>query len=89
MGVEKVCVFSGVLVLIHTWGWRATVTFEEIEDGTRLTHTIRHRSRQARDGHLQAGMENCASGQEREEVPTGIHILTLRSLDLFDRREPG
>jgi uncharacterized protein YndB with AHSA1/START domain len=37
--------------------WLATVTFEESEGGTRLTHTIRHRSRQARDGHLQAGME--------------------------------
>jgi uncharacterized protein YndB with AHSA1/START domain len=37
--------------------WLATVIFEEIEGGTRLTHTIRHRSRQARDGHLQAGME--------------------------------
>lgn len=37
--------------------WLATVTFEEVEGGTQLTHTIRHRSRQARDGHLQAGME--------------------------------
>ncbi|HMH13747.1 MAG TPA: SRPBCC family protein [Edaphobacter sp.] len=37
--------------------WLTTVTFEEIEGGTRLTHTIRHRSRQARDGHLQSGME--------------------------------
>lgn len=37
--------------------WLATVTFEEAADGTRLTHTIRHASRQARDGHLHAGME--------------------------------
>jgi uncharacterized protein YndB with AHSA1/START domain len=37
--------------------WLTTVTFEETEGGTRLTHTIRHRSRQVRDGHLQAGME--------------------------------
>ena len=37
--------------------WLATVTFEEIEGGTRLTHTIRHRTPQARDGHLQSGME--------------------------------
>lgn len=37
--------------------WLATVTFEEAADGTRLTHTIRHASRRARDGHLQAGME--------------------------------
>ena len=40
--------------------WLATVVFEEIEDRTRLTHTILHRSRQARDGHLQAGMETGA-----------------------------
>jgi uncharacterized protein YndB with AHSA1/START domain len=37
--------------------WLTTVTFEEIGGGTQLTHTIRHRSRQVRDGHLQAGME--------------------------------
>ncbi|MHB1675572.1 MAG: SRPBCC domain-containing protein [Acidobacteriaceae bacterium] len=40
--------------------WLATVTFEEVAGGTRLTHTIRHRSREARDGHLQAGMETGA-----------------------------
>lgn len=33
------------------------MTFEEVEGGTRLTHTIRHSSREARDGHLQVGME--------------------------------
>ena len=37
--------------------WLTTVTFEEVEGGTRLTHTMRHSSREARDGHLQAGME--------------------------------
>ena len=37
--------------------WLTTVTFEDVEGGTRLTHTILHRSREARDGHLQAGME--------------------------------
>jgi uncharacterized protein YndB with AHSA1/START domain len=37
--------------------WLTTVIFEEVEGGTRLTHTIRHSSREARDGHLQAGME--------------------------------
>jgi uncharacterized protein YndB with AHSA1/START domain len=37
--------------------WLTTVTFEQIEGGTQLTHTIQHRSRQARDGHLQSGME--------------------------------
>ena len=37
--------------------WLTTVTFKEYEGKTRLTHTIRHASREARDGHLQAGME--------------------------------
>jgi uncharacterized protein YndB with AHSA1/START domain len=37
--------------------WLTTVTFEDVEGGTRLTHTILHRTREARDGHLQAGME--------------------------------
>jgi uncharacterized protein YndB with AHSA1/START domain len=37
--------------------WLTTVTFEEFEGGTRLTQTILHGSREARDGHLQAGME--------------------------------
>jgi uncharacterized protein YndB with AHSA1/START domain len=40
--------------------WLTSVSFEEIEGGTRLTHAIRHRSRQARDGHLEAGMETGA-----------------------------
>ena len=40
--------------------WLTTVAFEETVDGTRLIHTIRHRSRQARDGHLQSGMESGA-----------------------------
>ena len=30
---------------------------EGIEGGARLTHTICHPSRQARDGHLESGME--------------------------------
>ena len=37
--------------------WLTTVTFEEFEGGTKLTHSIVHRSRETRDGHLQAGME--------------------------------
>jgi len=40
--------------------WITTVAFEETERGTQLTHTIRHSSRQVRDGHLQAGMETGA-----------------------------
>jgi uncharacterized protein YndB with AHSA1/START domain len=37
--------------------WVTTVTFEEAESETRLTHNIRHQSREARDSHLKAGME--------------------------------
>ncbi len=37
--------------------WLTTITFEAVQGGTVLTHTIRHNSREARDGHLQSGME--------------------------------
>jgi uncharacterized protein YndB with AHSA1/START domain len=37
--------------------WLTTVTFEEVEAATLLTHTIEHKSREVRDGHLQAGMQ--------------------------------
>jgi uncharacterized protein YndB with AHSA1/START domain len=45
--------------------WLTTVTFEETEGGTQLTHNIRHSSRQVRDGHLKAGMETGAVHQLR------------------------
>jgi uncharacterized protein YndB with AHSA1/START domain len=37
--------------------WLTTVTFEEDPEGTLVTHTIQHKSREVRDAHLQAGME--------------------------------
>jgi uncharacterized protein YndB with AHSA1/START domain len=37
--------------------WLTTVTFEENPEGTLVTHTIQHKSREVRDAHLQAGME--------------------------------
>jgi uncharacterized protein YndB with AHSA1/START domain len=37
--------------------WLTTVTFDELEAETVLTHTIQHKSREVRDGHLQAGMQ--------------------------------
>jgi uncharacterized protein YndB with AHSA1/START domain len=37
--------------------WLTTITFEEIDGKTKLTHSILHRSLEVRDGHLQAGME--------------------------------
>jgi uncharacterized protein YndB with AHSA1/START domain len=40
--------------------WLTTITFEEADGGTLLTHTLLHASREVRDGHLQAGMEQGA-----------------------------
>jgi len=40
--------------------WITTITFEDVEGGTQLTHAILHGSREVRDGHLQAGMEEGA-----------------------------
>ena len=37
--------------------WLTTVLFEEVDGLTKLTHSILHRTREVRDGHLQAGME--------------------------------
>lgn len=37
--------------------WLTTVTFDETRGTTLVTHIIRHKSRSARDGHLQAGMQ--------------------------------
>jgi uncharacterized protein YndB with AHSA1/START domain len=37
--------------------WVTTITFEKTGSGTRLTHTILHHSKEARDRHLQSGME--------------------------------
>ncbi len=37
--------------------WLTTVTFDEAHAATLVTYTIQHKSRKARDGHLQAGMQ--------------------------------
>jgi uncharacterized protein YndB with AHSA1/START domain len=37
--------------------WLTTVRFDETETGTQVTHTIQHKSREVRDAHLQAGMQ--------------------------------
>ena len=37
--------------------WLTTVTFDEVQAETLVTHTIQHKSREVRDGHLQAGMQ--------------------------------
>jgi uncharacterized protein YndB with AHSA1/START domain len=37
--------------------WLSTVTFDETQGATLVTLLIQHKSRSARDGHLQAGMQ--------------------------------
>lgn len=37
--------------------WLTTITFEELNGKTKLTNSLLHASREARDGHLQVGME--------------------------------
>jgi uncharacterized protein YndB with AHSA1/START domain len=37
--------------------WLTTVTFKDLGASVQVSHTILHRSREARDGHLQSGME--------------------------------
>lgn len=56
--------------------WLTIVTFEAVERGTVLTHTIRHSSREARDGHLQAGME---AGSIRALNRLDEHTLLMTS----------
>jgi uncharacterized protein YndB with AHSA1/START domain len=56
--------------------WLTIVTFEAIDGGTRLTHIVRHKTQEARDGHLQAGME---AGE----------IQALQHLDEHTSREAG
>lgn len=64
-GVYREIVPNGLLVYKERYEnprignpeWLTTITFEEAEGGTRLTHALLHASREVRDGHLQAGME--------------------------------
>jgi uncharacterized protein YndB with AHSA1/START domain len=37
--------------------WLTTVTFDETQAATCVTYTIQHKSREVRDSHLQAGMQ--------------------------------
>jgi uncharacterized protein YndB with AHSA1/START domain len=56
--------------------WLTTVEFESTETGTLVTHTILHKSREARDGHLQAGMQ------------AGM-VQTLQRLDEYSANLPS
>jgi uncharacterized protein YndB with AHSA1/START domain len=37
--------------------WKTTITFEDRDGMTLLTHSLLHRSKEVRDAHLQVGME--------------------------------
>ena len=37
--------------------WLTTITFEPFHNGTKLTHTILHKTTEMRDNHLKSGME--------------------------------
>jgi len=56
--------------------WVTTVSFEENGSGTRLTHNIRHQSRERRDGHLQSGME---AGESQSLRRLDARIASVRS----------
>jgi uncharacterized protein YndB with AHSA1/START domain len=55
--------------------WLTTVTFDELEGETVLTHTILHKSRDVRDGHLQAGMQE---GTIQTLTRLNEHTATMR-----------
>jgi uncharacterized protein YndB with AHSA1/START domain len=58
--------------------WLTTVTFDEDHATTTVTHTIRHKSREIRDGHLQAGMqEGMIQSLTRLENLTALMDQTL------------
>jgi uncharacterized protein YndB with AHSA1/START domain len=58
--------------------WLTTVTFDEGPEGTRLTHTIEHKSRAIRDAHLQAGTTEDGNGGMQEGM-----IQTFNRLDQY------
>lgn len=58
--------------------WLTTVTFDEDRGATTVTHTIQHKSREIRDGHLRAGMqEGAIQSLTRLENLTALMDQTL------------
>ena len=55
--------------------WLTTVTFDETPDATLVTHTILHKSRELRDGHLQAGMRE---GMVQTLMRLDEHTFTMQ-----------
>jgi uncharacterized protein YndB with AHSA1/START domain len=54
--------------------WLTTVTFDEAQAETLVTHTIEHKSREVRDGHLQAGMQ---PGMEQTLMRLNEHTAAM------------
>lgn len=59
--------------------WLTTITFKPCGDKTKLTHTLLHGSKEARDGHLQAGMEG-GMAQSFERLERLMTLSTLASI---------
>ena len=57
--------------------WLTTVTFDEAQGETLVTHTIQHKSREVRDAHLQAGMEQ---GMEQTLMRLNEHTAAMEQL---------
>ncbi len=62
--------------------WLTTITFDEIDAKTKLTHSILHRSVEARDGHLQAGME---AGTVQTLNRLAEHVALMAEVGLTNR----
>lgn len=54
--------------------WLTTVTFDEFDGGTKLTSLLLHPDKQARDGHLQSGMETGLSETLRR---LAVHVAAM------------
>jgi uncharacterized protein YndB with AHSA1/START domain len=55
--------------------WLTTVTLEDLGGKTKMTHTILHKSVEARNGHLQSGMEKGA-GDSMERLAEVIKRMS-------------
>jgi uncharacterized protein YndB with AHSA1/START domain len=62
--------------------WLTTVAFEELDGKTRLTHTVKHKTAGARDGHLQAGMEAGTKHSIRRLAERAAHIGETGAADI-------
>lgn len=61
--------------------WLNTVIFDDLNGKTRLTNTLLHASREARDGHLKSGMETGIVHMfDRLEELLGSNVVKQESL---------